>query len=134
MQNSNQILSGLCHSEYNNSYWKDSISYSFQGYSTVTYLACPFEVSDIHFLDRFESCYKISNFSFYFDLKESPIFEIVYFLVCEKFVIIAIFICVLGFQLLVVSFRFNFKILEVSTKNSFCSPTIYRRKLQILCF
>jgi hypothetical protein len=52
----------------------------------------------------------------------------------EKFVIIAIFICVLGFQLLVVSFLFNFKILEASTKNSFSSPTIYRRKLQIFCF
>ncbi len=46
----------------------------------------------------------------------------------EKFLIIAIFICVLDFQLLVVGFLFNLKILEVSTKISFCSPMIYRRK------
>ncbi len=52
----------------------------------------------------------------------------------ERFVVIAIFICVLGFQLLVVSFRFNLKVLGASTKNSFYSPMIYRRKLQILCF
>jgi hypothetical protein len=49
-----------------------------------------------------------------------------------KCLITGIAICVLGFQLLVVSFLFSF--LKASANNSVYSPTIYRRKSPVFSF
>jgi hypothetical protein len=49
-----------------------------------------------------------------------------------KCLIVAILICVLGFQLLVVSFLAKF--LKVSANNSIYSPMIYRRRFPVLFF